>query len=241
MQVEQKFFIGIQDVGLNNEITNKAILEAMSNMANIHGNIVSQGLKDLDKTHLSWIVLNWKLEVYKRPKVCETILVRTWAQEHSNVQANREYEVLNEKNEIVAKATSKWIALNTLTERPEKLTEEVIGVYKNEPEHKNFPNYQFEKINEDELNFISKIEFKVNKSMIDYNNHVHNTAYLDLVREILPEEMDKINYNNIEIAYKKAIKPHEKVIIEYAKKEDKNYVFIKNEDESMLHSIIVFY
>lgn len=241
MQVEHEFFIGMQDIGMNNEITNKAILETFSNMGNIHGNIVNQGVKDMDTTHLSWIVLNWKLEVYKRPKICETITVRTWAQEHSNIYANRDFEVFNENNEIVAKATSKFVILNTITGRPEKLTEDVIGGYKSEPEHKNFPNYQFEKINEDELKFISKIEFKINKSMIDYNNHVHNTAYLDLAREILPEKIDKINYNNIEIAYKKEIKPHDKVIIEYAKKKDKNYVLIKNEDESILHSVIVFY
>lgn len=35
MQLEHSFFIGIQDVGVNNEITNKALLEAFTNITNL--------------------------------------------------------------------------------------------------------------------------------------------------------------------------------------------------------------
>lgn len=241
MQVEQAFFVGIQDVGVNNEITNKAILEALTNTANKHGNIVNQGINDIEKTNITWVVLNWKLEVYKRPKACETILVRTWAQECCKIQANRDYEVLDEKGNIIAKATSKWIAINTKTEKIEKLTDKIMNPYECEINHNNFPNYEFEKVNEDELQIISETKFKICKSMIDCNNHVHNTSYLDIAIEALPSELDKVNFDNTEIYYKKEIKPNEIVSIKYAIKNNKNYIIIKDDEKKQLHSIIILY
>lgn len=239
MQLEQAFFVGIQDVGVNNEITNKAILEALTNTAIMHGNIINQGINNIETTHITWVVLNWKLEVYKRPKVCETILVKTWAQEYGKIQANRDYEVLDEKGNIIAKATSKWVAINTETERIEKLTEKIMNPYRGETNHNNFPNYEFEKIDENELQIISETKFKVCKSMIDCNNHVHNTSYLDIAIEALPSELD--NFNNVEICYKKEIKPEKNVSIKYAIKDNKNYIIIKDDEEKQLHSIIILY
>lgn len=241
MQVEQAFLVGIQDVGENNEITNKAILEALTNTAIIHGNIVNQGIHNIKTTHITWVVLNWKLEVYKRPKVCETILVRTWAQEYCKIQANRDFEVLDEKGNRIAKATSKWVAINTETQKVEKLTEEMMSPYKSEINHNYFPNYEFEKINEDELQIISEAKFKICKSMIDYNNHVHNTSYLDIAIEALPSNLDKVNFNHIEICYKKEIKPNETVSIKYAIKDTIHYILIKDNEEKRLHSIIKLY
>lgn len=241
MQVEQDFFIGIQDVGINNEITNKAILEALTNTAIMHGDIVNQGINNIEKTHITWVVLNWKLEVYKRPKVCNKILVKTWAQEYNKIQANRDFEVLDEKGNIIAKATSKWVAINTKTERIEKLTEEIINPYECETDHNNFPNYEFEKINENELQTISETKFKICKPMIDCNNHVHNTSYLDIATEALPSKLDKVNFNNTEICYKKEIKPEEIVSIKYAIKDSKNYIIIKDNEEKQIHAIIKLY
>ena len=82
LQVGQEFFIGIQDVGANYEMTNKAFLEALTNVTNKHGNLAGQGINSQGKSYVTWVVMNWKLDIYQRPKICETILVKTWGQEH---------------------------------------------------------------------------------------------------------------------------------------------------------------
>lgn len=85
MQLEHSFFVGIQDVGANNEITDKALLEAFTNITNLQGKLAGQSTNDKTSSHLSWVVLNWKLQVTKRPKVCESILVKTWAQQYNRL------------------------------------------------------------------------------------------------------------------------------------------------------------
>ncbi|MGE5614743.1 MAG: acyl-[acyl-carrier-protein] thioesterase [Bacillota bacterium] len=241
MQAEQEFFIGMQDVGINNEMTNKAFLEALTNVTNVHGSLVGQGINDLGKRHISWVVLNWKLEVYQRPKICETILVKTWGQEYSRARAYRDYDVFNQKGEIIAKATSTWLAVNTETGKPIRLTDDIVGVYGCEPQHKNFPDFRFTESVDTDLQIVSETRFKINKSMIDCNNHVHNPSYMDLVNEVLPEGTDNIFYNNIEVSYKKEIKLHEEVLLEYAADGVKNYVFMWDESKRILHATVIMY
>ena len=51
---------------------------------------------------------------------------------------------------------------------------------------------------------INKIDFKITRSMIDVNKHLHNTYYLDIAKEVLPEEIALTSeLNDIEIMYKK--------------------------------------
>lgn len=241
MQVEQEFFIGIEDVGLNNEMRNKAFLEALSNTANVHGTLVGHGINEQGKRPVSWIVLNWKLEVYKRPKVCETIRVRTWSREYSRLRAYRDFDIFNQKGENIAKAASVWIAVNPETGKPLRLHEDIMSVYRSEPDHKAFPEYNFIEAVDTDLPIVSQTRFKINKSMIDYNNHVHNSSYMDLVNEVLPEGMDEVLFNNLEICYKKEITPHEEVLLEYAKDGEKNYVFMWDENRSVLHATVEMY
>lgn len=241
MQVEQEFFVGIQNVGINYEMTNKAFLEALTNTAIVHGDSVGQGAKDQDKTNISWVVLNWKLEVYQRPKICETILVKTWGQEYSRIRAHRDFDIFNQKGEIVARATSVWIAVNTQTGKPIKLTDEIMDVYGREPQHKNFPEFKFTETVGMDFPVVSKIRFKINRSMIDFYNHVHNSSYMDLVKEVLPECINDINFNNIEVSYKKEIKLHEEVLLEYATDGKKKCVFIWDENKHVLHATVVMY
>lgn len=241
MQAEQAFFIRIQDVGTNNEVTIKTFLEALSNTANVHGNAVGQGINDQWKSHISWVVTNWKLEIYQRPKICETILVKTWGQEYSRIRAHRDFDVFNQKGEIIAKATSIWIAVDTQTSKPIRLTDDIMNVYGREPQHKNFPSFEFAKEVDTDIPIASEIRFKINKSMIDCNNHVHNPSYMDLVNEVLPEGMDENNFNHIEISYKKEIAPREEVLVEYTTDGGKSYAFIWDENRHILHATVIMY
>lgn len=241
MQAEQSFFVGIQDVGKNNEMTNKALLECMTNVTNVHGNLVGQGTGDRETTHLAWIVVNWKLQVYRRPKLCENICLKTWGQEHSRLQANRDYDVLDEKGDCIAKATSRWAVINTEDGSPLRLTPEIMDPFGCEPEHQNFPDFRFQRAKSLGLPVLASCFLQVHKSMIDCNHHVHNPAYLDLAMEILPEGLDTAHFDNVEVGYKHEIKPGETVKLEYSCDAGTHYVMIKDQEGEEIHARIALY
>ena len=62
MQVEHKFFVGVEDVDETNLLTDKGILDAFSNMANLHGLAVGQSTGDANLNHMGWVVLHWKVK-----------------------------------------------------------------------------------------------------------------------------------------------------------------------------------
>lgn len=241
MQVEHSFFVGIQDVGVDNRITYKALLEALTNMANIHGNLVGQGADDRAVSRLAWVVLNWKVEVRQRAKVCETILVRTWAQKYAGAFADRDYEVFGQDGSLLALATSRWAAVDIDSASIVRLTPELMDAYGCEPERQNFPGFRFQRVNKRGSSALSSIEFKVTKAMIDCNHHVHNPAYMDFAAEVLPEGLDTSLFDHLEISYKKEVKPGETVSVEYAREGEKHMVFVSDPTDGSLHAAIALY
>lgn len=240
MRVEQSFFIGVQDVGAESELTNKAILEALTNTANLHGRKAGQGHDSENQLNIAWFVLNWKLSVFgKRPKSCETFTACTWARSYSRACADRDFELFDKNGTLFAKATSRWSAVDIARGSLIRLTPEIMEGYQCEPGKQNFPGFRFENADYSAIEIISEMKFRINKAMIDRNNHVHNTAYLDIAQEILPEGADRTLFNDVEILYKKAIPAGSTVLLQYAKEEGKHYVLIKSEDGRTLHSAIV--
>ncbi|MEA4922554.1 MAG: thioesterase [Eubacteriaceae bacterium] len=239
MIFEQNFRVGIQDVGKDNEITNKAILEMLTNITNYHGYSIGQGTGHLSENPLAWVVLNWKLEVYSRPKVCEAVLIKTWARDYSRVHADRDFEMWTEGGELALKATSRWAALNLKTGRMERLTEEIMAPYGPEPDRRNFNDFRFRKMNDKKTDVLGRAEVKANKSMIDINDHVRNPVYFDIAREVIPDGNDEIHFNDVEVAYKTGIRQYETVTVEYSEPEDNKYLVQIKDDEGHLYAGIV--
>ena len=237
MYVEQKFFIGLQDIDASNKITNKAILTFLEDAGGVHSNLAGYGLKTIKETYFSWIILNWKLKVFKRADYADTVTVRTWSAGADKLYAYRDFEVLNEAGEIIAIATSKWISINLKTGKINKLTDEIIAPYKGE-NRRVFESYNFPKLEEPE-NIYSSVTYTINRQMIDINKHVHNVCYYDLAEIAIPEEiLENTEFNNVEIMYKKEIKLGETVKCNYEKVENENIIAIKSEDEKNLHAIV---
>jgi len=100
VKLRQDFFIGVQDVDQNKRITNHALLEMLSDISMLHG--VKAGQTSTEgRSTVSWIVLGWRVKVYKRPSMFSTVSVYTWAQQHGHVRANRDYLVCDENGEKI--------------------------------------------------------------------------------------------------------------------------------------------
>lgn len=238
MRVERDFLVGISDVDFDNKLTNKALIEAFSNMANVHGYILGHGSGRLQEVHFGWVVLNWKLEVYDRPEVCENYKVVTWSQSANRLKAFRDFEVFDKDQKLIAKATSMWVAIDIETGMPIRITEEIMAPYESEPDRVNFPDYVPSKGKApEEYDFMGTV--KTMKSMIDCNHHVHNSCYFDLLNEILPETISQNDFNDIEIVYKKEVKPESEVCVTFKDGEEVSYGVVKSIDGETIHSVFI--
>ena len=238
MFVEEQFYIGVLDFDQNYELKNERLLYYLESTAAKHSNIVGYGIKQLEQTWLTWVIINWKIDIIKRPKYNETIRVKTWSAYIDKLYAYRDFEVYDNDNTLVATATSKWVLMNMDTWKIIKLNEEMAAAYKTQ-NMTIYPDYKYPKVDASIDLYKNSINLMITKDMIDINNHVHNTCYYTLGLEIIPDNLKSNQFNHFEIIYKKEIKKDDKISCNYICKDGKYIVTIFNE-KNEINSQIIF-
>lgn len=237
----KKFDISFCDVGENNSLTNKGILRMMQEIAGIHSQIAGYGLNDIPKTGLAWLLLNWKLKVFLRPKWGETLTINTWSRSQNALFSYRDLEVYDSNNNLVAIATSKWLLFDVNKQAIAKTTPEMREKF--ESTDKAVFEEKFNENLKEPENSEFVLEYKVERRDIDTNHHVNNLNYLDFAYEALPEDIYKNGeLSNVEIMYKHEAKLGDILLIYCAETENHEYfVTVKDKLTGNLHTIIKLY
>ena len=245
MIVENEYTVKLSEIDRNNKVTNKAILSYLEDVGGKHSNIAGYGILDIPKTHLTWLLLEWKLQVIRRPNYNEKIKVTTWSKDTVKCYAYRDFEIYDEQGILIVRATSKWVLVNTEKVRIVKVEPELHKKYKPELDKfafkENGEKNDFPKIQVPE-EYQYETEYVVRKSDIDVINHMHNLNYMDLANEALPDEVYKLGeLNNVRITYKREIKLGEIVKCEYSLVNGRHLVVVKSSDEKIIHALIEMY
>lgn len=166
MFVEQNFFVGLGDIDFNNNLKIKSLLRFLEDVGGTHSNKVGYGLLDIPVKKRSWVLINWKVKILKRPRYSENLRVVTWAYGMERIYALRDFEIYNEAGELVIIASSKWVCLDT----------DKKSIIKIEPELRDAYTIENKKVFEDEIEklkepkeYIDEIEVQITRDMIDVN------------------------------------------------------------------------
>lgn len=236
----KKVTLKYSDIGIANKLNLKSLIKYLQDAAGEHSDLAGYGISNIEKTHLAWLVLNWKVQMLSHPHYNEEITIKTWARRLEKVYSYRDFEILDSNNNLVAIASSKWLLVDSDTKKIKHITDDIVNSYGlNTKKVFNTNLDEKPKIPEDiSLDFT----YKVQRRDIDTNHHVNNLFYIDFALETIPESVYLSNeFNNIEIFYKKEIKYGENINCYYSFEDNKHIVTIKNEDNSILHSIITLY
>ena len=233
--------IRYSDVGPDNKITLKSLVAILQEGAISHSNSVGFGINNADKTHLAWLLLNWKVKIFKRPRCDEELTVKTWPRIFDKLYSFRDFEVYDKNNNLVAIGASKWFPVDTETKRIKKITPEISAPY-GEP----FDKSVFDKPFKDKMTVPEDLKLNFNYTIqrrdIDTNSHVNNLNYIDYALETLDEDIFNNNsFDNLEVVYKKEIKLKENIKCYYSFEDNKHVITIKSEDDSIVHAIVKLY
>ena len=237
---EKNYTVNLTHLNSSNVISNRGILSILEDVACSHSDIAGFGINDIEKTHLTWVLLSWKVKVFKRVKYGTTVNVHTWAKKAKRFSTTRDFEMLDKDGNVLCIATTKWTLINADTSNLTPITDEIISVY--HPDERNvFESPEIEKLTEPQ-NFSNEFTYKIQRRDIDVNKHVHNLNYLSFAYETLPNNIYEADEcNNIEIMYKKATKLGETIKCFYSYSDNANFITIKSEDEKSLHAIVKLY
>ncbi len=149
------------------------------------------------------MLLYWKIEASKRPRWNTELTIKTWPRKFDRVSSWRDFEVYDEAEELIIKATTQWVLIDTNKMGIAKITEEMANeygiveksVFKEEPTGRLKPEEDMQKV----------YEYTAKRRDIDSNHHVNNVNYLEFAYDAFPKELN-IDFKNVEIYYKKQIK-----------------------------------
>ncbi len=217
---------------------NRAILEYFENIAGRHADTLGNGVNDIPATHTAWILLDWKVKVLRRPAYGEELTVTTWSHSIERCFGNRYFTIEDEQGRMCVAASSKWVLMDTEKWSIVRVDDKLAEKFGSEPERQLPIDPTLGRLKPPaEYSFCTP--YTVQRRDIDLFGHVHNTNYLDLAYEALPEEVyAQRPFDSVRITYKKEIRLGEKLILKYACVDGKHTVAITSDGGDTLHSIV---
>jgi acyl-ACP thioesterase len=193
------FTVRYYEVGPSRLVRPATLLDYLQDAAAEHASLLSIGVQDLHHRDLTWVLSRLRLTVDRYPGVGETVLVRTWPSSRGSLLSHREFEVLDQAGEIVARATTAWVVLDMVRRRPVRLAE-VLPDYPLEPRRaidEEFPPLQRPEPS------VRELHFTVRQSDLDMNRHVNNAVYVGWALESAAVEVAAdFRPVDLEVAYR---------------------------------------
>lgn len=233
--------VNYSDVDENNVLSNVGILRMFQETGAVHCDLLGYGPNNTPSTHVAWIILNWKLKVFSRPKWNTKLTIKTWSKTHHNLFCYRNFEMYDDNDILVSVANSKWVLLDCIERHLTKITKEIEERF-NCLDKPVFNEKTCEKL-EEPINSKEILDYIICRRDIDTNHHVNNLNYLIYAYETLPKEVfENTKFSNVEIMYKHEAKLGDKLSFCYAEEENNEHVVtIKNKEENTINAIIKLY
>lgn len=177
-----------------------ALMNIFQDVADSHASDLGVGIEHCLQHGLAWVGSNYHIKINRMPKWHEKIVVNTWPSAEKKIGAIRDFEVKDERGDIIIVASSQWILIDFARKRPLFLRD-------------NLPQYQvieertlctdFPKIPLPERNDITH-NFRVRYDDIDVNHHVNNAIYPLWATESVDADF-RLNHqpHEIEVSFKK--------------------------------------
>ena len=211
---EKTFEVHDNEVLLDQLLSPVNLVDYMNEIAGYHSESAGYSMETLFSKGYSWIVLSWNIAINRLPELGDIIKIETWVSEIKRCFAYREHLVKNKQDEVLSKASSRWIFYNLHKQRPESISLQVAANWQLKSVTANPVSIMNSEILESS-NFINKEQnYTVQKKDIDILNHVHNSKYIDWVIESKPGFIKEgYSLKHLQISYEHEIKYPAEIVV----------------------------
>jgi medium-chain acyl-[acyl-carrier-protein] hydrolase len=200
---EYPFEVRQRDVDQFDRMTPGALYGSMQDAALAHS--AARGLSGPALLELGyvWMLNRIHLSIDTAPVLLDQLTIQTWGSDFSGLYAVREYHVLNQVGDILARATSRWLTINVAKKRAVRMPEFIEPKYGVRSERG--IDDSFEKMKLDPLPEHSKT-FRVDWSHLDSNRHANSAFYFDWIVDAMPTDvLETSSLKDFELEYKKEL------------------------------------
>ena len=166
-------------------LTLNALLNYFQDCSTFHSEDVGLGIGYMKEIGQVWVLSAWQIVVNRYPQLGEKVRIVTLPYELKAFLGYRNFAMLDEKREYIAKANSLWSLLDVATGNPVIVNEAMRKGYA--ADEKLDMDYAPRKITVPEDGQLLE-PIVVKKHHLDTNHHVNNGQYVNIAMEYLPDD-----------------------------------------------------
>lgn len=186
------------EINQNKQLDLHSIINYFQDCSTFQSEDIGMGIDYLLKANRVWLMNAWQINVTRFPTLGENITISTWPYDFKGMYGYRNFLITDSNKEVCVCANSIWVCMDTLQNRPVKVSQEDIRGYGSEKPYD--MNYAPRKIDIPSP-MVVKEAFPVRKNSLDTNNHVNNGQYIRMAQEYLPEH---VLFSQMRAEYKKS-------------------------------------
>ena len=168
----------------NRQLSLVSLVDYFQDCSTFQSEDLGCGMDYMNEHNRIWMVLSWQIEIIRRPILGEKVTAKTWPYGFKAFFGYRNFALLDEAGEYLAKANSVWVLMDSQTGKPCLPDEAHITRYVQEPQLEMQTYSRKIKIPDGGETMES---FAVNRSHLDSNHHVNNGQYICMAEAYLPE------------------------------------------------------
>lgn len=191
--------IRYSETDVDGYLTVTGIINYLQDCSTFQSEDIGLGVEYLKEHHRAWWLSSWQIVIDRLPKLGERITVSTWPYDFKGIYGYRNFTICDQAGNYLVRANSIWFFFDTEAGKPARVTEEDIRGY-GAGEEKLEMEYAPRKMKLPEV-YETREPILVMPHHLDSNHHVNNARYVELARELLPEDFA---IGEIRVEYKKA-------------------------------------
>lgn len=210
-----------------------SLVDYFQDCSTFQSEALGRGLDYMAEQQKAWMVLSWQIEILRLPVLCEKVRIQTWAYDFQGFYGLRNFAMVSEQGDYLAKANSVWVLMDITTGHPVRIMPEQVEPYGSEPKL-------------DMEYFSRKIKaptdcrrgdtFPVCRHHLDTNDHVNNGQYIRMAEEYLPEGFQ---VSRLRVEYRNQARLHDEILPMISEKENEIVVMLCNMEEKP-YAIVAF-
>ncbi len=203
----------LSDYDQYGNLKDEALLQLLESAGSHHSDQANDSVIAGSQTGIVWILTEWRIRVTRRPRSSDILHISTWARGKAPAaMIYRDFIVTDGQGEELIRAEATFVLLDTVNGRLTRITETLFQAY--QPREETVFDDKPARLRAPEVPQAT-CRVSLRRSDIDYNGHVHNTRYLDLAREALPEEVLQQQFSQIRVLYSKSVTLKDEVTAQY--------------------------
>lgn len=215
------------EVDKDGQLSLEAIMKYFQDSSFFHSESLGVGINFLKERQLTWMLISWHIQIFRRPGLGEEITIGTWPHSFKNIKGGRNFVLLDEGGNTIARADSEWVLYDIAQNRITKVPKEISEPYTLE-EALDMGKFKRLIIEEDKLTKCDQIT--VSPFFLDTNGHVNNVNYLNIAESHIVKD----DYNEVYAEYRNQAFLKDDICVYVCLENENRQVVLKNQKDEIL-------